>query len=208
MTAILQSASKSVPPETLADLLWSTDPKLNGYMFGKMDVLHKIIGTEWRAQQGLYSYKHAFTAMQHDKVAGLLIGHTDEEYSANFDFSVDNQANALGEDEALHLKSVLHWMDRLFPAPRQNSYYILEFAVSPDMQGTGIAGQLFVVATKRALAGECNQICLDVAANNEAVSFYEHIGFNVEIGTRVPVLGDEYGIGVHLHMVHEIDQSL
>ncbi|WP_271946380.1 GNAT family N-acetyltransferase [Ruegeria faecimaris] len=207
MTVLVQPASKSVPPEALADLLWSTDPKLNGYIFGKMDVLLKIIGTEWPAQLGLYSFKHAFTAMHRGKVAGLLIGHTEEEYAANFDFSVDHQANALGEDEARHLKSALHWMDRLFPAPRQNSYYILEFAVNPDMQGTGIASQLFAIATKRALAGGCNQICLDVAANNEAVSFYEHIGFSVEIESRVPVLDDEHGIRMHLHMVLEIGQS-
>jgi len=33
MTVVTESAPKSVSPQELADLLWSTDPKLNEYMF-------------------------------------------------------------------------------------------------------------------------------------------------------------------------------
>ncbi len=205
MTAFVRPASQSVKPEKLVDLLWSTDPDLNGYMFGKMDVLHRIISAEWPVGKGLFSYKHAFTATKRDNIVGLLIGHTEDEYAANFDFSAVHQANSLGDDEAEHLKSALHWMDRLFPVPRQGSYYILEFAVSPDMQGAGIANLLFDAAEARALAKGCKQVCLDVAANNQAVGFYQHIGFRVEVETRVPILDDGHGIGLHLHMVRDID---
>ncbi len=208
MTVVTESASKSVSPQELADLLWSTDPKLNEYMFGNMSTLHQLIDSEWSGEKGLFSHKQAFTALKCGKIVGLLIGHTENEYAANFGFSVTNQPTALGGEEAAHMESALHWMDRLFPVPRLGSYYILEFAVSPEAQGEGIAGQLLKAAKAQALAKGCTQICLDVAADNEAVGFYRYLEFRTEVETRVPVLDDEHGIGLHLHMVCDIVQSV
>lgn len=204
MTVVAESASKGVSPQELADLLWSTDPQLNAYMFDKMSTLHQLIDSEWSGEKGLFSHKQAFTASKDGIIVGLLIGHTDDEYAANFSFSVTNQPMALGDKEAAHMESALHWMDRLFPVPRSGSYYILEFAVSPQAQGTGIAGQLLKAARAQALEQGCAQICLDVAADNEAVGFYRHLGFYTEVETRVPLLDDKHGIGLHLHMVCDI----
>ena len=204
MLVVTEPAQKDVAPQELADLLWSTDPKLNGYMFGKMSTLHKLINKEWPDEHGLFSHKQAFTASRNGKVVGLLIGHTEGEYAANFGHSLVHQPQALEANEAAHLKSALHWMDRLFPAPRSNSYYILEFAVSPQAQGLGIASQLFTTAKAKALAQGCAQICLDVAADNEAVGFYQRLGFHTDVETRVPTLDDEHGIGLHRHMVCDL----
>lgn len=190
--------------QEFADLLWSTDPQLNAYMFDKMSTLHQLIESEWSGENGLFSHKQAFTASKDRTIVGLLIGHTEDEYAANFSFSAINQPIALGGKEAAHMESALHWMDRLFPVPRSGSYYILEFAVSPQAQGAGIAGQLLKAASAQALTKGCTQICLDVAADNEAVGFYRHLGFHTEVETRVPLLDDEHGIGLHLHMVCDI----
>ncbi len=205
MTLLVVPASKSVRPKALADLLWSTDPKLNSYMFGTMDVLHRIIETEWPAEMGLYSHKHAFTAVIQNNISGLLIGYTQEELSANFTFSVEFQGQALNESETEHLHSALHWMDRLFPTPRHGSYYILEFAVSPGMQDAGVATRLLEAARAQAVSKGCTQVCLDVAADNDAVGFYRHMGFRVEVETRIPFLDDRHGIGLHLQMVRDLE---
>ncbi len=206
MTALIKPASKEVSPKELADLLWSTDPQLNGYMFGEMSALHKLIESEWSGAKGLFSHKQAFTALMGRDIVGLLIGFTEPEYAENFEFSVIHQPNALGGKEAAHMQSALHWMDRLFPTPRPGSYYILEFAVSPMTQGEGIAGKLFKAAKQQAVEQRCAQICLDVAADNDAVAFYRHLGFRTEVETRVPVLDNNYGIGLHLHMVCDISK--
>ncbi|WP_216825910.1 GNAT family N-acetyltransferase [Sulfitobacter sp. SK012] len=166
--------------------------------------MHKLIDSEWSGEKGLFSHKQAFTASKDGNIVGLLIGHAEDEYIANFDYSVANQPTALGGQEATHMEAALHWMDRLFPVPRCGSYYVLEFAVSPNAQGAGIAGQLFKAAKEQARAKGCAQICLDVAADNEAVGFYRHLGFRIEVETRVPLLDDEHGIGLHLHMVHDV----
>lgn len=204
MSVVIGPASDRVLPKDLADLLWSTDPLLNGYMFGSMPVLHRIIANEWPKDRGLFSYRNAFTAIEGDHILGLLVGHTEEEYATNFDVSVENQPAALGAADAEHLRSALYWMDRLFPVPRRGSFYILEFAVTPQAQGAGIAGQLFAAAEARARAKGCTKISLDVAADNAAVGFYRHLGFQVDVETRVPVLEAAHGIGLHLHMVREI----
>ncbi|WP_299356306.1 GNAT family N-acetyltransferase [uncultured Shimia sp.] len=207
MDALTVPASKDVSPEALADLLWSTDPKLNAYMFGTMPTLHRLIESEWSSASGLFSFKQAFTTLFSDEIVGLLIGFSDEEYAACFNASMRNQPKALGGQEAAHIEAALHWMDRLFPVPRTGSFYILEFAVSPQAQGLGIAGRLFNAAKDRAIGLGCQQICLDVAADNEAVGFYRHLGFQTEVETRVPVLDDNHEIGLHLHMVCDISDD-
>lgn len=206
MTVVTQSASKDVSPLDLADLLWSTDPKLNGYMFGTMATLKKLIACEWPTGKGLFSHHQAFTATQDGQIVGLLIAHTQEDYAANFAQSLIQQPAALAPKEAAHMQTALHWMDRLFPVPRENSYYILEFAVSPQAQGLGVAAQLFNAAKAQALSKGCAQICLDVAADNDAVGFYQHLGFSTEVETRVPMLDTTHGIGTHLHMVCDISE--
>lgn len=206
MTVVTKPGSKDVSPLELADLLWSTDPQLNGYMFGKMSNLHTLIKSEWPGEKGLFSHKQAFTASKANTIVGLLIAHTEDDYAANFDFSLMNQPSVLPSEDAAHMEAALHWMDRLFPVPRPGSYYILEFAVSPHAQGEGIAGQLFKAALAEAAARGCTQICLDVAADNDAVDFYKHIGFETEVETRIPVLDAEHGIGLHLHMGCDITQ--
>lgn len=204
MKVVVEPASRTASPQALANLLWSTDPILNGYMFGTMPTLHKLINAEWPGDKGLFSHKQAMTASQDGNIVGLLIGHTEKEYVENFDFSVILQPEALDGAEADHIELALYWMDRLFPVPRPGSYYILEFAVSPLAQGAGVAGQLYQAAKAQALAQGCTQICLDVAANNDAVSFYQHLGFHIDVETRVPILEKKHGIGVHLHMVCNI----
>ena len=205
MVTLVQPACATVPLQALADLLWNTDPLLNGYMFGSMAVARKIIASEWPAERGLLCHKQAFTAMEGDVLLGLLIGHTSREYGANFEAAMVLQTAALTEPEAQHLTQALYWMDRLFPTPRDDSYYVLEFSIAPEAQGGGLARHLLDAAEARACASGCRHICLDVAADNEAVGFYQHIGFEVEIETRVPFLHDTHGIGPHLHMVRNLD---
>lgn len=204
MTHVIEPAPSNISTRDLADLLWSTDPHLNAYMFSKMSTLHKLIDSEWPNEKGLFSHKQANAATIDSKIVGLLIDHTEIEYAANFDYSVIHQPAALAGPEAAHMETALYCMDRLFPVPRPESYYILEFAVSPMAQGQGIAGDLFTAATKRAREKGCAQICLDVAVKNNAVGFYRHLGFVTEVETRVPELEENHDIGKHLHMVFDL----
>jgi GNAT superfamily N-acetyltransferase len=74
-------------------------------------------------------------------------------------------------------------------------------------QSTGIAGQLSDFAKARAFELGYRQVCLDVAADNAAVGFYQHLGFRTQVETRLPALDAQHGIGLHLHMVHDLAQT-
>ena len=204
MTFETLPASRHALTRDLTDLMWSTDPVLHRYMFGRRPTLNKVLDREWPGDHGLLSHAHAFSALAGMRQVGLLIGHTTSEYAENFDHSVTHQADALTAEEAAHLRSALLWMDRLFPAPLPESYYILEFAISPRARGTGLACRLLDLAETRARMQECVRLSLDVAADNGAVGFYTHLGFRTEVETRLPALDEAHGIGSHLHMEREI----
>jgi len=193
-------ADAAIAPEHLADLLWNTDPKLNGFIFRTGETLLDILRAEWPAARGLLCHKQAFTVMDGASVLGLLIGHTAAEYGPNFEAAQEVQAQRLSDADAAHLVAALDWMDRLFPAPRAGAYYILELSIAAAARGMGIASRLLDAAEARARASGCTHVSLDVAADNAAVDFYRHKGFEVDIETRVPWLDQAHGIGLHLHM--------
>lgn len=205
MVVSVQRAAPDIPPHALADLLWGTDPKLNAYMFRTRETLYRILQGEWPADRGMLCHRHALTVTDGAVLSGLLVGHTAQDWPENFEASLDIQTRSLTEAEAVYLADAIYWMDRLFPTPRERSYYVLELATAPQAQGQGLASHLLDAAMARAREKGCGSICLDVAADNEAVGFYRHKGFHVEIETRVPYLADTHGIGRHLHMVRALD---
>ena len=207
MSWSVQPASPDVPPEALAAHLWNTDQKLNSFMFGRMEVLLDVLRCEWAQDRGLLCHKQSFTVMNGDKVLGLLTGHTAAEYGPNFEAAKTLQMGRLSPKDERHMVRSLYWMDRLFPVPCAGSYYVLELSTAPEARGMGIAKELIAAAKKRAVEQGCSRICLDVAADNDAVGFYRHLGFDVEIETRVPFLEEAYSIGVHLHMVWDLGVS-
>jgi len=207
MAIKVEPAHPDVAPDRIADLLWVTDPALNAFMFGSMDVLHRILQSEWPADRGLLCHRQAFFAGQAGDISGLLVGHTAQEYPVNFEAALTLQTQSLTAEEAGFLDTALHWMDRLFPAPRDGSYYILELAVAPDAQGEGVARKLLDAAQERAVQQGCTHMCLDVAADNAAVEVYQHIGFVTEIETRVPYLADTHAIGLHYHMTRPLKSA-
>ena len=200
MTYAARPADAAIPPDHLADLLWNTDPKLNAFMFRTRETLLDILRAEWPETRGLLCHRHAFTVMDGASVLGLMVGHTAAEYGANFEAAQEIQMRHLSQDDAGYLAKALFWMDRLFPTPRADSYYILELSTAASAQGSGIASHLLDAAEARAISCGCTHLALDVAADNAAVGFYRHKGFEVEIETRVPHLHETCGIGLHLHM--------
>lgn len=198
-------APADLRPELLEEHLWNTDPKLNGFMFRSRDVLLDVLRCEWPETRGLLCHAQALVVMDGSSVSGLLIGHTAREYGPNFEAAKTLQMGRLKPDDKEHMDRALDWMDRLFPQPGQGAYYVLELSTAPSARGTGLASDLLDAAERRARDRGCTQLSLDVAADNAAVDFYRHKGFDVEIETRVPYLEKQHGIGLHFHMVRHLE---
>ncbi len=193
-------ARADLPPEPIAELIWSTDPALMDFMFRELSVFEKVVKREWPLKEGLICHKQAIVAVSADEFVGLCIGHTNEEYGPNFEAAQRVQTAALNAAEGQHLREALNWMDRLFPEPRASSFYILELAVSEAARGQGLGRRLISGSVERARSKGCERLALDVAADNPAVGLYRHLGLEIEIETRVPFLADGFEIGTHVHM--------
>ncbi len=191
--------------DRIAELIWSTDPVLMNFMFGEISVFQRATAQEWPSKAGILCHKQAFVAEAGDKIVGLCIGHTTEEYGPNFEAAQRIQSEALGVAEGAHIQQALTWMDRLFPDPQDGSFYVLELAVSDDAQGQGLGRKLLSNAVERARQTGCKRLALDVSADNPGVEFYLGLGLTTEIETRVPFLADNHGVGTHLHMSAPID---
>ena len=206
MQPVVGPAAPHIDMDRMAELLWSSDPKLNEYIYQSSSVLRRIIKAEWPEDRGLLCHKQALTAVSDGSLLGLLVGHTTVEYAANFEASLTLQTKDMSQGEIDHLTAGIHWMDRLFPEGRDGSYYILELSTMPEARGQGLASLLLNAAEERARTTGCRAICLDVAADNAAVDFYRNRGFETEIETKVPFLELHHGIGTHLHMVKSIGE--
>lgn len=204
MSLVVEPASAEIAPQALSDLLWSTDPALNGFMFRSKTVLHQILSSEWPQMNGLLCHRFASTIMDGASVLGLLVAHKAEDYGPNFEAALEHQTGKLAPDDAQHLEKALYWMDRLFPAPQDGTLYILELAAAARARGKGIGSALIDSACAQAEASGCTSVSLDVAANNDAVAFYHSKGFETLIETRVPWLAETAGIGTHYHMVKSL----
>ncbi len=205
---MITAATPDLPSKDIAALIWSTDPVLMDYMFGDPAVFEKVVAEEWSSAEGLLSHGQGMVATEGDQLLGLCVGHTEDEYETNFEASQHVQTRALSPDQGAHLQRALMWMNRLFPDPRAGSFYVLELAVAPDARGKGLGRALLQAAVRRARDRGCARLALDVAADNPVVAFYERIGLQIEIETRVPHLTRAFGVGPHLHMsaaLHELE---
>jgi len=192
--------------DRIAELIWSTDPVLMNFMFGEMSVFQRAAAREWPSEAGILCHKQAVVAQTDDRIVGLCIAHTTEEYGPNFEAAQRIQSDALSAAEGAHIEKALAWMDRLFPEAQGESFYVLELAVSEEAQGQGLGRRLLSNAVDRARQKGCNRLALDVAADNPAVQFYQQLGLKTEIETRVPFLADGHGVGTHLHMSAPLDE--
>ncbi|WP_298970937.1 N-acetyltransferase [uncultured Roseobacter sp.] len=204
MTLQLTAARPDVSVDHLADLLWSTDPALWAFLCPEKRLFHEVLALEWPASQALLSHRLTTVAMQEDELLGLCTGYRLRDFETNFKKSMQLQPSVLSPAKADHLRDGLIWMDRLFPTPREGAFHIMELALTSAAQGHGLAKALLSDAVERAAAAGCQWLTLDVAAQNDAVGFYRHFGFVVELEKRIPMLAENHGIGTHLHMVRAI----
>ncbi|SLN33022.1 putative acetyltransferase [Ruegeria meonggei] len=171
------------------------------FLFGTKDRWHRVFAYDWSETSGIVCHKQTCLAMQGQKVAGVLVSHTLEEFDAHFVQTRRRQGETEGPAFRKHLDIAFDLMTQLFPHGLDGSYFVFDLAVSADARHQGIRRNLIDAAIAKAKAAGCVRVCLDVAADNDAVQFYKRIGMQVAVETRVPQLANQHGVGTHLHMV-------
>ncbi|WP_375254256.1 GNAT family N-acetyltransferase [Yoonia sp.] len=97
------------------------------------------------------------------------------EFDAHFEVSRSRQSQNEKPDFRAHLDRAFGLMEQLFPHGLRGSYLVFDPAVSHTARHQGIGRRLIDVAIAKAKVAGCQNICLDMAADNRAVAFYKRI---------------------------------
>ena len=184
----------------VAELIWSVDVPLMSYLFHDEETWARLLAVDWPNRSGLVCHARAHLAVNNRQVVGVLVCHDPLTLDEDFEHSMRRWAETEPKEMSGHLETAFSMMDRLFPHPRPNHYYVLDIAVSPSQRNRGLGRRLMATAIDQAKALDRSTICLDVAADNPAVEFYKALGMSLEVETRVPDLDKDHGVGLHYHM--------
>ena len=194
-------AKASHQPDPVANLIWTVDPPLMKFLFGTEERWRRVFSYDWSETEGIVCHEQTTLAMQGEDIVGVLVSHTIDEFDEHFVHTRARQGRNESPAFRKHLDHAFDLMAQLFPHGLEGSYFIFDLAVSSKARRMGIGRRLIDVAKAKARDTACKQICLDVAADNDAVQFYEKIGMRVAVETRVPELDQNHGVGTHYHMV-------
>lgn len=197
----LVQAEPTHPPGPVADLIWTVDVPLMRFLFGTKELWRRVFAYDWTETKGIVCHNQSTLAMRGQEILGVLVSHTLTEFDENFIHTRKMQAQNEATEFRNHLGRGFDLMAQLFPHATEGSYFVFDLAVSQEARRTGIGRRLIDVAISKARDNNCQRICLDVAAENDAVRFYEDLGMQVAVETRIPDLDDKHGIGTHYHMV-------
>lgn len=185
----------------LADLHWSVDEPVFEYLCRSREDWHRMFAADWPHQDGITCHAWTHLAVEEGRVLGFMIGHDATFLKDRHERSLDRWRSTESAEMADHLDCAFSMLERLFPHPSDNSYYVLHLAVDARARKAGTGRRLMEVAETRARMLGRSSLHLDMRADNPAAEFYRRLGMEVEIETRLPALERSHGIGLHCHWV-------
>jgi ribosomal protein S18 acetylase RimI-like enzyme len=191
----LELGTTSDDPETIADLIWETDPEMCAFVFGDQQTWHQYCVIEWRAAMGLHASSSAIVAKRGGKIVGLVIAFPEVEMTTRYAATVARYETAIGKR-----METVGW---LFPVLPEGAQYVFNLAVSKSFKGQGIGRRLLSAAEEQAQGMDLNAVHLDVPATNPAVQFYERMNYRKL--TQTELLDPITHIPPHLRMFKQID---
>lgn len=207
MSVCIADAQAEHPSGPIADLIWTVDKPLMTILFGTRDRWRRVFASDWPENKGIVCHKQMTLAVRNQEILGVLASHTLEEFDEHFIHTREQQGRNEGAEFRKHLNHAFDLMAELFPRGLEGSYFVFDLEVSSKARRLGIGRQLLDVATSNAKEAHCDRICLDVAADNDAVQFYIRMGMHVAVETRIPELAERHDVGTHLHMVLSVRDS-
>lgn len=207
MSVCIVDAQAEHPSGPIADLIWTVDKPLMTFLFGTRDRWRRVFASDWPENKGIVCHKQMTLAVRNQEILGVLASHTLEEFDEHFIHTRERQGRNEGAEFRKHLHHAFDLVAEFFPHGLEGSYFVFDLEVSSKARRLGIGRQLLDVATSKAKEAHCDRICLDVAADNDAVQFYIRMGMHVAVETRLPELAERHDVGTHLLMVLHVRDS-
>lgn len=172
--------------DMLAPLVWETDPHLFDFLFLRDKALwSRLFRREWDAPLGLHSASDTILALKDNAIVGLLVCFASESTESRAEASFQRYHAAVDAGTAAHLDWAGIQMNWLFPPAPRTTMLVYNLVVASHMRGRGIGELLMTEAEARARKAGLSAIHLDTAASSPAVAFYERLGFERVVETRL-----------------------
>jgi ribosomal protein S18 acetylase RimI-like enzyme len=193
------SYSDMLPP-----LVWETDPHLFDFLFLRDKALwSRLFRPEWDAPHGLHSANDTTVAVQDAAIVGLLVCFSSDSVESRAEASFRRYHATVDAKTAAHLDWAGAQMNWLFPPAPQNTMLIYNLVVVSQLRGNGIGELLMKEAETCARKAGLSAIHLDTAASSPAVAFYERIGFQRLVETRL-CHPQAASVPVHVRMAKQL----
>lgn len=194
-------ATPQAGTERVADLIWTVDPALCEFLFrGDRPTWRELLRTDWSQDVGLLSHCHSRVALVDDQVAGVIVGHDRQSLHDQWTITLDRWFESTNPTMRAHLPTSFYYLDLLLPKIPENVFYVLELAVAAEAQRNGIGTKLMFDAFERARSAGYQSLMLDVNAKSPAMNFYQRLGMELLVETRVPYLATNHGVGQYLRL--------
>jgi ribosomal protein S18 acetylase RimI-like enzyme len=155
---------------------------------------------EWRHERGIYSYTMADVVRAGAKLLGLVVSYSSQRHW-EIAWDLSSSAPHLAPELVERVRQTHRIIPFLFPYIPDDAWYVQNLVVDPESRGTGLGRYLMQSVFEKAVAAGCRSVHLDVDSSVPAVQFYERLGFEMVVETRVPRIT---AVHPHYRMVLEL----
>ena len=186
----------------LAALIWQSNPELFGFFYGGEKLhLKKLLAAEWPVQTGFFSHQNFTIANQNSQPIGLLNCFAGKMMSEIYQSHLQLIPGVLKADAATRLVRGLVAMGWLFPFVPRDALYVFSLAVSQKARGLGVGAKLMALVEEKAKSEGLKSIHLDTPSTSRAIKFYQQLGYQILVETRLCQLREDENVPSHNRMV-------
>lgn len=186
----------------LVDLVWQSDPDLFHFFYeGDKSLFSKLFTAEWPLPVGFFSHRNMTIATQNSRPVGLLNCFAGRTMGEIYQAHVQLIPSVLEENASARLVRGLVAMGWLFPFVPGDALYVLNLVVSQKVGRAGLGAKLMAMAEEKAKSEGLKSIHLDIATNAKANAFFQHLGYQPLVETRLCQLREGESVPSHFRMV-------
>jgi len=201
----LEPASTGSYDHLIADLIFNTDPSVFGCLVREdRKLFSRWITPLWQSAGCSYGFDCATVLMENSDLLGFELGFAGELHGLLEEKSAAKGLSVFNREQLVYLANCSRHLNYVVPFVPKSAYYVHLLSIRAERQGTGIGRRLLENAFEQASENGFKSVHLDVYEGNPAVGFYERMGMQKRLETRLPAFQDTARIPAHFRMVKEL----
>jgi ribosomal protein S18 acetylase RimI-like enzyme len=197
--------SAGIPSEDsskLGPLIWQSNPDLFRFFYGRhKSLLKKVLTTEWTSELGFFSHRNFSIASQNDRPIGLLNCFAGRMMGDLYQSHLQLIPLVLASEAGPRLVRGLVAMGWLFPFVPRDALYVFNLSVIHKARNSGVGAKLMGIAEEKARSESLKSIHLDIPSGSPAIKFYQRLGYQALVETRLCQMREDENVPSHLRMV-------